>query len=344
MQTAGNVLLILSVLAAAYLFKLTFLQKMPGGDSGVGYAWAILFFIAVFWVCMALIAGIVGYSGGFAWLSLGRFAGGGMLALGFLVLLLGSTLGMEASLGGIRWLAPVNAVATALVLLVAFTVLLNDNLKMSVSPSLIKWGLTGVLAVNCLMLAMMVVRPIFSNVGAVLSRSSGELDDFQLGMLAQIDSCDPSKGITSLFIYGSNNQPREIREKATLKIKSKPGWQDDLYQALDSDRVDEAFGFLLATDVDDKPRFAQGVYQGVLSQARLIRESLRRSSHPSHVYDGKFGFEVERSLQVVEKFKDQGVDFKPAVQELRAALDEPIAYDNPNPSCKRVLDKWLKKH
>ena len=86
------------------------------------------------------------------------------------------------------------------------------------------------------------------------------------------------------------------------------------------------------------------IHQGVLSQARLIRARLRRCSHPSHVYDGQFGFEVERSLEVVEKLKDLGVDFTPAVKELRAALDEPIAYDNPNSSCKKVLDKWLKKH
>ncbi len=87
------------------------------------------------------------------------------------------------------------------------------------------------------------------------------------------------------------------------------------------------------------PRFAKGVYQGVLSQARLIRETLRGCSHPSHVYEGQFCFEMERSLRAVEKFKDLGVDFKPAVKELRAALDEPIRYPNPNVSCKRVLDK-----
>lgn len=46
----------------------------------------------------------------------------------------------------------------------------------------------------------------------------------------------------------------------------------------------------------------------------------------------------------MEKFKDLGVDFKPAVKELRAALDEPVAYDNPDISSKKLLDKWLKKH
>lgn len=334
----------MSLLAAGYLFKLTFLQKMPGGDAGVGYAWVMLLLIAAFWVCMALVTCVIGFGGGFAWLSLGRFGSGGMLVLGFWVLVLGSTLGMEASLGGIRWLAPANAVAMALVLVATFAVLLNENLKMSVSPALLKWGLSVVLGVNVLMIATMIFGSLASRVGVFLPSSGGELDNFQLGILDQIDRCDASKGITSLFIFSANNQPRQIQEKAVLKIKSKPDWQEDLYKTLEGDGADEAFYFILSNEVDDKPRFAKGVYQGVLSQARVIRARLRRSSHPSHVYEGQFGFEIERSLKAVEKFKDLGVDFKPAVQELRAALDEPIAYDNPNLTCKKVLDKWLKKH
>ena len=344
MQIAGNFLLLLSLLAGGYLFKLTFLQKMPGGDAGVGYALAMLFLMAVFWGCLVLVACIIGFGGGFVWLPLGRFGGGGMLVMCSLVMLLGANLGMEASLGGIRWLAPANAVATALVLMITFAVLLNGNLKMIVPPAAVKWALAGVLAVNSLMLAKMIFGVFISKAGAFLPRSGGELDNFQLGILDQIDRCNASKGITSLFIFGGDNQPRQIREKARLKIKSKPDWQEDLFHTLEGDGVDEAFLFLLSNEVDDKPRFAKGVYQGVLSQARLIRERLRRSSHPSHVYDGQFGFEVERALKTVEKFKDLGVDFKPAVQELRAALDERTTYRNPNLSCKKVLDKWLKKH
>lgn len=323
---------------------MTFLQKMPGGDYGVGYAWSMLFLMGVFWIGMALVACIIGFSGGFAWLPLGRFADGGMLALGFLVMLLGATLGMEASLGGIRFLAPVNAVATALVLMATFAVLLNDSLKMSVSPTLVKWGLATVLALNTLMLATMIFGALASKVMAFLPRSNDELSDFELGMLAHIDTCDASKDITGLFIYSGDNQPPQIRDKARLKIKSKPGWEDDLYHTLEGDGVDQAFRFLISNDVDDKPRFAKGVYQGVLSQARLIRERLRRASHPAHVYDGQFIFEVRNCLDAVEKFKDLGVDFKPAMQELRAALDQRTHYDNPDVSSKKLLDKWLKKH
>lgn len=344
MQIIGNILLLLTMLAAGYLFHLTFLQKMPGGDARFGYAYSMLFLVVFFWVCLALITFIIAFDGGFAWLSLGRFASGGMLVLCFLVMLLGSNLGMDPSFKGIRFLAPVNAVATSLVLMVTFAVLLNENLKMSVSPILLKNVLTAVLALNSLMLATIIFGAIISKVGPYLPRSSNKLSDFELGILDNIDRCDASKGITSLFLYSGDNQPRQIREKALLKIKSKTDWQDDLYHALEGDGVEEAFRFLLSNEVEDKSRFAAGVYKGVLSQARLIREGLRRCWHQSHVYDGKFASEVNRTLKVVEKFKDLGVDFKPAVKELRAALDEPIAYHNSNLSDKKRIDKWLNKH
>lgn len=344
MQIAGNILLFLALLAAGSLFKMTFLQKMPGGDYGVGYSWVLLMLLAAFWICLALVACVIGLGGGYAWLSLGRFAHGGILVLCFLVLILGANLGMRGSYKVVSVLGLVSSVLTPLVLMMASAVLLNDGLKATVSAQLVKWGLSGVLGLNSLILATIILGMVATRLHIHWPRSSNELDDFQLGILKQIEECDASKDITSLFIFSGNNQPKQIREKALLKIKSKPDWQEDLYNTLEGDGVDQAFRFLISNDVDDKERFAKGIYQGILNQARLIREGLRRCSHPSHVYVGQFSWEVGHSLELVDKFKDLGVDYKPAVQELRNALEEPIAYDKPVFSCIKHLDKWLKKH
>ena len=84
--------------------------------------------------------------------------------------------------------------------------------------------------------------------------------------------------------------------------------------------------------------------KGIWSQARLIRESIRRSSIPEHLYEGQFSTEVRHALEAADQFQDQGVDFKPAVQELRNALEEPIGFEKLEFSCIKRLDKWLKKH
>jgi hypothetical protein len=344
MQYIGNIILILSLIVAVLLYKMIFMQKMPGGDAGVGYAMAMLSTLAFFWICIALVACIIGFGGGFAWLSLGRFAGGGMLVLSFLVILLGVNLGAEASFMVSRWLGTVNAVATPLVLMAAFAILLNQNLKMSISPTLVKWGLGCVLAVNSLMLAAIFFGAVVSKVSNFLPRSSDKLDDFQLGILDRIEKLDTSEGINSLFIYTGENQPPQIREKALLKIKSKPGWEEDLLLELEGDYAEYGFAFLLANEVEDRPRFAKGVYQGILSHARMIRESLRKHKNDTNVRNDLFGFEVRQLLKVVEKFKDLGVDFKPAMQELRAAYDASFDFDQPDFYGKKAIDKWLKKH
>ncbi len=171
MQIAGNLLLILSLLAAGGLGNMTFFQKMRGGsDARMGHALSMLFLIAVFWGCMALMACIIGYRGGYSWLSLGRFGGGGFLALSFLTMLLGANLGMEASFKANRFLGRFNAVATALVLMVAFAVLLNETLQMWISPMLVKNSLAGVLALNMVVLAPMAWRAIWSRVRVFLRR------------------------------------------------------------------------------------------------------------------------------------------------------------------------------
>lgn len=344
MQIAGNFLLFLCVLAAGLLFKVTFLQKMPGGDAGVGYAYGLLYLISFFWICITLVACIIGFGGGFAWLSLGRFGSGGMLALCFILMVAGANLGMEGSFRSTRYLGVVNAVATPLVMMAAFAVLLNQGLKVMIPANIVKWGLASIFATNSLILASMLLAPVTSVLRPLLPRDRNKLSDFDQGILERIDKWDTNKDITGLFIYSGNNQPRKIQELAVLKIKSKPGWQDDLLKTLENDGVEDAFRFLLSNEVDDKPKFAKGVYQGVLSMARWIRENMRSCWHQSHFYNGKYGTEIRRTLEAVEKFKGLGVDFKPAVQELRAALDEPISYDFPDPSDKKLLDKWLKKH
>lgn len=344
MQIAGNIILFLALLAAGSLFKMTFLQKMPGGDYGVGYSWVLLMFLAAFWIFMALVACVIGLGGGFGWLSLGRFAHGGILVLCFLILILGANLGMRGSYKIVSVLGLVSGVLTPLVLMMASAVLLNDSLKTTVSAQLVKWGLSGVLGLNSLILATIILGMVISRLHIHWPRLSNELDDFQLGILKQIEECDASKDITSLFIFSGNNQPKQIREKALLKIKSKPDWQEDLLKTFEGGGVDEAFRFILSNDVEDKAWFAKGVEKGIWSQARFIRENLRSTNHPSNLYEGQFSTEVRHALEAADQFQDQGVDFKPAVQELRNALEEPVGFEKPEFSCIKRLDKWLKKH
>jgi hypothetical protein len=86
------------------------------------------------------------------------------------------------------------------------------------------------------------------------------------------------------------------------------------------------------------------VRQGVLIQARLIRENIRQCRDGHDLYAGKFAWELERVLRSVDKFEGMGVDYRPAVQEMRNALDEKTSFEKPKLVAMGILDQWLKKH
>lgn len=344
MQIIGNVLLILATLAAGYLFNLTFINKMPSGDAGVGHAWVSLFAFVVFWLCLALVAVVLGSMGAFEGVALGRFSGTGMLVLCFIIMLLGANLGLVGILPFVRFFGLVSMVATPLVLLIVFAILLNPNLKMAVPAATLRWGLGAILALNSLILVSSLFGRVISRVGYSVSRIfSNELDSNELRIIGEIDSCDASKGIGNLLVFSGKNQHPKVREKALAKIKSKPDWQDDLIDMLNNGGSYEAFIFLSSNDVEDKALLAQPVYEGVIGLAKWMRQRLKDSSHPSHLYEGLFSTEVRRALEVVDKYEGLGIDYRPAVLELQAALDEPIYYDKPEFSCAKTLDKWLKR-
>ncbi len=343
MQILGNFFLFLALLALGAIFNLTFFNRMPSGDAGVGHAWASLLSMAAFWLCIALVAIFIGFIHGFEWLSIGRFAGSWMLVLSFLIMLIGANLGLEGKLGH-SLPAYVSMVVTPVIMLLAFAVLVNPSFKIAIPADLVKWSLAAVLALNSLLLVSALLGMVVSKVGSITRQFSNELSSDDLTHIEHIDGCDASKGIRELFIYTSKFHHPKVQEKALAKIKSKPEWQVDLMDMLRTGRSDEAFKYLESHEVDDKALFLQPVYDGVLSLAKEMRQGLRNCWHQSHLRDDMFGWEVSLALRVLDKYQGMGLDFKPAVQELLEALKEPIQYDKPKFKVAVFINKWLKQH
>jgi hypothetical protein len=147
-----------------------------------------------------------------------------------------------------------------------------------------------------------------------------------------------------ILVFTDGNQDEDIRKSAVTKIKSNPDWQMELIRILSTDWAPEAFHFLASNEVNERQLFLEPVRGGVLIQAKLIRESIRQSSHTSHFYPDLFSWEVERVLRTVDRFDGMGADYLPAVKELRAALDEPSEYKTIELNCMATLDKWIKSH
>jgi hypothetical protein len=347
MITIGNFFLVIAALVFLLMCNLIYFTRMPGGDAVVGYAWSLILGILTFSICLVIVTAIIGWQGGFGWVG----ASGGqrtLLVVGGVVLILignGFFMAGENPSDMPAVLRPILKAIPAILpplLLVGAAILLNG--KQAAVPAIayklpIYAGLfVGALAVGILMLANA------QRNAAILRSKSDYADKTHQDRLNNIDSTDVMKNGVFLYVYTDANHKMDLREKALAKIKSRPDWQEELTRRLQNDWAPEAFNFLASNDVEDKSLFPEAVRQGVLIQARLIRESISRCRDKYSLYEGRFTWEVDRVLRTIDKFEGMGVDYHSAVQELRNSFDEPTSFEKPRLPAKEMLDNWLKEH
>ena len=353
MTIIGNLFLAIAILIFLGLNTGSLSRSAPGGDAGVGYAWGIIILTLGFILMMTLITIIISVKGGFDWISVSRSARIGWVTAGLLSILF--TFGMSMLMrheGGpvpalLRVFTKFVPIAVPLVLIIAGFILLNQPLRNAVPVAIYKWplilitvvGFAGTLSA----IGSFVGQSAKNTSAAIKARAEGD-DENTRRMLADIDSCDVTKNMVFILVYTGKNQDKEVYERSVAKVKTNPQWQQELVRLLQTDWATEPFQFLASNEVDDPAMFLEPVREGVLIQARLIRESIRNASHPSHYYEGQFSWEVERVLNTVDRFKGKGVDYKPAIQELRDAFNEPSEYEKPKWYAIKLIEQWLKKN
>ncbi len=346
MTVLGNLFLGIAALISLLILNLIYGTHNRGGDAGVGYAWALIMSVGTFIVCMGIVAISIGVKGGYAWVGtpgsgrtmwvLGGFA---LAMLGVFFISMGEGMGGAPKLlYHIMKVAPLLAIVSVLA---SALLLLNEPLRTGLPP--LAWRLPTFVAIGFGVVSLGFIVVAKAQVSADIARAAAESkDSFYQSQLDNIDSTDLMKDGVFLYVYTDANQKKALREKALAKIKTRPDWQEELGRRLQNDWAPEAFTFLASNDVDDKTLFPEAVRQGVLIQAKLIRENIRNCRDKYDLYEGKFTWEVDRVLRTVDKFQGQGVDYRPAVQELRNALDERTNFEKPRLPAKDMLDKWLK--
>lgn len=351
MTFIGNLLLAIAALVYFALLSILYGKEPPkGGDYAVGYFWSLLILNALFIIAMVLANIIIGIRGGFGWV----LPGSGVRFI-FVTLCLLAALATTALSGmfrnepgdvpwALRFFANIAPVIIPLLLLFGAVILLN---QIQVPAAVYKWPLQLAAALGLLGVTACIVLVLVEsnrNRQATRQHTIEANESNHRRMLEEIDSCDLSKNMVFLLVFTDANQHKEVRDKALAKIRSRTGWQEELVKKLQNDWAPEVFTFLASNEPDDPTLFTAPIYEGILIQAKLIRESIRRSSHPSHFYESRFLWEVERVLRTVDRFSNRGTDYRPAVKELRAALDQPCDFEKPVFICRQLLDEWIKQH
>lgn len=159
----------------------------------------------------------------------------------------------------------------------------------------------------------------------------------------QVQAADVQRDLASLLNQTSRWERADIRALALQKVHSHPDLTAALAALLRSPAADQAFTYLDSNAPPDPAALAGPVREGLLQMAEVLRLRMR-DTHTLH--PGEFTHEVERMLAVADRFAGHGVDFRPALQEVRRALDEPRDQPSGTPDlrARALLDRWLRKH
>lgn len=354
MVIIGNIALIVATLVFFALVSALFGKEPPrGGDAVVGYVWGIIILNLVFLTCMCVASIAIGLNHGFAWIPLGKTGTFFTVVICLLAAIITSALsGLFKYENGpvpplFRVFSSFVPILIPLILILAATILLNSNLREMVSVAYFKWPLAGISIIGFAGISsglFFMISENFKNETARQEQVVTDHNENNIRMIGEIDSCDAINNLCRLLIFTDGYKDAEVTERAISKLKTNPLWQEELVRLLKTDNAPEVFTFLASNKVDSNELFYEPIRIGLQIQAKLIREDIRRCSHPSHFYPDQFSWEIERVLRTVDKFSSNNVNYISEMKEIRSALDEPSEFQKPKFICIPKLEQWIKEH
>jgi hypothetical protein len=329
------------------------LAGAPGGDRGVGFAWALLAGHASVLAILLVLTGLLAVAGRLPATPL-AWSTRALPALLF-VGLSGAAAAAAALAAPTGAVAPMSlaAVMRLFPLLVPLLLTVTGGMLLLGAPSLIApnpWAtrLLGVVAAQTLVLALVLAFPSVKGridvQRTIASRDPAALDAFQQQRLDYMNGLDPATHFATILGETRGGNHRTIRESALARIQAVPDWESHVVAELSGPNAAAAFTFLASHDVGDPAPYAAAATAGILTEADRVRARIRNASHSSHLYESLMVFEVDELLAALTKLSSAGVDYTPALREVRAAFAEPADWPHPRYRAVGLIDRWLRKH
>lgn len=352
----GNILLVISAL---FLWGLVSVSSspMPGGDRGVGYAFALLISGAGFLVFTGFLAWHLGWNQCFDWIS-AKGQQNWLVFFGWLAFV-GATFASAAFLSEwhegelpqfLRWLAKSYAsVWLPVLVLVPSVALLHTERAVGTAPDWVKIPLMAGMAVSAVICACIAFGWFRASAQQAAARTEAErqrqdgLHQQHLDFIAAQKITDPILNILSL---SGRFHDDDVRNAAIEKIKAHPDWEDELIRLLsDTDWQSEVFQFIDGNRVEHPERFVEPLNNGIRRMAASVRRDIKGSNN---LQDWHFEhLSLPRLFRAIEEqFLVPGADYRPAVLELRRAFDtpKPERFANVRFTSVPLIDEWLKAH
>ena len=352
--SVGNICLIITALLFCLLFTPFFHTKIStSNDQGAsGYVVIIIMFLHFLMLGLILVACIpVARQGGFDWISIKPFTRNTFLIIGLLAMIIVSALALMYRLIGddhtpiIEGLIRIAPIVIMVVIVGTGFILNNSSLRDSIPPSVYKWpaliaSVGSLISILWMGFTVITTKPIGM---AESTRQYENSPNIIENRLSQIETVDITNEMLWLLDLTGGFYPPQVREKAAAKFKTYPEWQNELVRILQTNQALDAFSFIAYNEVEDKSLFPVPVNKGLHEVAVFIRHAIQ-GTLPDDFEPTMFSDEVDRVLKSISKYEGMGVDYLPAVKEIRSALDEPVAGKVYLFNCSVALDDWIEKH
>ncbi|MGC4073714.1 MAG: hypothetical protein QM760_14635 [Nibricoccus sp.] len=348
MTTFSNILLGLATFI--YLVPLQFFIRAAANARGEAAMGLIVGFVLTIPLCLLLFISwcIVLSQGGFSWLGGGR----GWQLLLLIVTWIAMTVIVSLSAivrnepnmpWSLRGLLPWAAYVLPPLAIIATAALNNPSLA-SVIPANIRQGvLIAVGSITILSGAGSLVEWfIRAQINAANKvREQAEYQDQNIQrIIADIEALDTVRDLGRLFEHAGLNRFEQPREVALKKILAHPNLQQEIERRITNEWTQETLSFLAANDAPNPAALAQPVAVALSQLAAWLNQNLKSDRQ---FYEGSYLSEVVTALTVADKYARFGVDYRPAILEIRAAFNRSHVI-KAGLNAPLVLDQWLARH
>jgi hypothetical protein len=228
---------------------------------------------------------------------------------------------------------------------IGFAVLsIHPGLAAALPPAAVRAPFAAALVIGLAAGAGLGLEAVQSANARAARRVAAQLEDearYHQEHLARIEALDPEGGFVELLGFANRFGHDDVRAAAIAKARRHPRFDAALAEVLRGELAEKGLVWIDGCELADPAALAAPARDAVL----VLAAAARRERQGAHFLRGdELDWDTRLAISAAEKLGGHGVDFVPALRELRAAMDEPRERQPVRMHAAGTLDRWLAEH
>jgi len=326
------------------------LWEAPRRNDG-GLLWGAVFAALPLWGLLWIALAVATSRGGLDWALRARASQHALLALAcaaLAVVTVLSIVGRWEPASQLPWATRPLSTWGALVLplvAIGFAVLsIHPGLAAALPPAAVRAPFAAAMVIGLAAGAALGLEAVSSANARAARRVAAQLEDeakYHQEHLARIEALDPEGGFVELLGFANRFGHDDVRAAAIAKARRHPRFDAALEEVLRGPWAGQGLVWIEGCEIADPGALAPAARDAILG---LARDARREREGAAHLRGDELDGDTRRALAAAEKLSGHGVDFLPALRELRAAMDVPRERQPVRMHAADTLDRWLAEH